>query len=97
MVEIFHELDGDLSALNEKTISIIGYGNQGRAQALNLRDSGLNVIIGNKKDEYRNIALNDNFSVFSIAEATEKSVDKHVESDKYVPSSRFLVTQQNSI
>ncbi|NVM38424.1 MAG: ketol-acid reductoisomerase [Candidatus Lokiarchaeota archaeon] len=73
MVEIFHELDGELSILNDKTISIIGYGNQGRAQALNLRDSGLNVIVGNIKDDYWRIAINDNFSVFSITEATKKS------------------------
>lgn len=73
MVEIFHELDGDLSILKEKVIGIIGYGNQGRAQALNLRDSGLNIIIGNIEDQYKNIALKDNFSVFSIKGATEKS------------------------
>jgi len=73
MVEIFHESDGDLSILHDKTISIIGYGNQGRAQALNLRDSGLNVIVGNIRDDYLKIAINDNFSVFSITEATQKS------------------------
>ena len=73
MVDIFHEEDGDLSILENKTISVIGYGNQGRAQALNLRDSGLNVIIGNIEDKYKSIALNDNFPVYSIKEATEKS------------------------
>jgi len=50
MVNIFHEEDGDLSFLKNKTISIIGYGNQGRAQALNLKDSGLSVIVGNIED-----------------------------------------------
>ena len=73
MVDIFHEEDGNLSILNDKTIAIIGYGNQGRAQALNLRDSGLNIIVGNIEDDYRNFALKDNFSVFAIKEATEKS------------------------
>ncbi len=73
MVDIFHEEDGDLSIIENKTISIIGYGNQGRAQALNLRDSGLNVIVGNIEDEYKNIAINDNFPVYSIKEASEKS------------------------
>ncbi|MFX1304622.1 MAG: ketol-acid reductoisomerase [Promethearchaeota archaeon] len=73
MVNIFHEEDGDLSILENKTISIIGYGNQGRAQALNLRDSGLNVIIGNIEDDYKKIAIRDNFPVYSIKEATEKS------------------------
>ena len=55
MVDIFHEEDGDLSLLKEKTISIVGYGNQGRAQALNLRDSGLNVIVGNIKDKFKKL------------------------------------------
>ncbi|UCD00878.1 MAG: ketol-acid reductoisomerase [Promethearchaeota archaeon] len=73
MVNIFHEIDGDLSILNKKTIGIIGYGNQGRAQALNLRDSGVNVIVGNIEDDYRKIALKDNFPVYSIKEATKKS------------------------
>jgi ketol-acid reductoisomerase len=73
MVEIFHERDADLTILREKTISIIGYGNQGRAQALNLRDSGLNVIIGNRSDKYKEIAVNEGFSTFTIEEAVERS------------------------
>ncbi|HEY3457253.1 MAG TPA: ketol-acid reductoisomerase [Bryobacteraceae bacterium] len=42
----FYEKDGSLSALQGKTIAIIGYGSQGHAHALNLRDSGLNVVVG---------------------------------------------------
>ena len=68
---IYFEEAGNLDHLNEKTIAIIGYGNQGRAQALNLRDSGLNVIIGNREDKYREMALKDNFKVYEIKEATE--------------------------
>lgn len=73
MVEIFHESDGDTDLLETKTISIIGYGNQGRAQALNLRDTGLNVIIGNIDDRYKKIAENDGFYVYPIREAVTKS------------------------
>lgn len=73
MVEIYHEIDGDLLNIKNKTISIIGYGNQGRAQALNLRDSGLNIIVGNIEDKYKNIALKDDFSVYTIEEAMKKS------------------------
>lgn len=73
MVDIYHEKDGDLSKLKGKTIGIIGYGNQGRAQALNLRDSGFDVIIGNIKDRYRKLAVDDGFTTYSIREATEKS------------------------
>jgi ketol-acid reductoisomerase len=73
MVEIFHESDGNINLLKNKIISIIGYGNQGRAQALNLRDSGLNVIIGNIDDEYKKIAIKDGFPVYQIKEAVTKS------------------------
>lgn len=46
MARIYYEKDADLALLEGKTIAIIGYGSQGHAHALNLRDSGLNVIIG---------------------------------------------------
>jgi hypothetical protein len=42
----FYEKDGDISLLKGKKIAIIGYGSQGHAHALNLRDSGLEVIVG---------------------------------------------------
>ena len=56
-----------------KTISVLGYGNQGRSQALNMRDNGLNVIIGNIPDEYRKKALEDGFKVYDIDEAVKQS------------------------
>lgn len=43
---IFYQQDCDLNKLNGKTVAIIGYGSQGHAHALNLRDSGVNVIVG---------------------------------------------------
>lgn len=49
-MRIYHDQDTDLSNLEGKQIAVIGYGNQGRAQAQNLRDSGLAVIIGNRGD-----------------------------------------------
>jgi len=45
MVKIYYDKDADLGILKEKKIAIIGYGIQGRAQALNLRDSGMNVTV----------------------------------------------------
>jgi len=47
-MKIYHDKDCDLNALKNRTIAIIGYGIQGRGQALNLRDSGLKVIIGQR-------------------------------------------------
>ena len=46
MAERFYEKDGDLSHLTGKTVAIIGYGSQGHAHALNLRDSGVDVVVG---------------------------------------------------
>lgn len=46
MAQRFYEQDGNLALLKGKTVAIIGYGSQGHAHALNLRDSGVNVIVG---------------------------------------------------
>lgn len=70
---IYHQEDGDLSILNGKTIAIIGYGNQGRSQALNLRDSGVKVIIGNIDDDYKKRAEKDGFETYSISEAIKQA------------------------
>src|SRR3954464_11252649 len=45
---IYYDKDADLNALKGKTVAIIGYGSQGHAQAQNLRDSGVNVIVGQR-------------------------------------------------
>jgi ketol-acid reductoisomerase len=60
-------------AILEGPIAIIGYGNQGRAQALNLRDSGMDVIIGNIKDDYWDLAESDGFEVLGVNEAAEQA------------------------
>jgi ketol-acid reductoisomerase len=69
MAKIYHDQDAELDFLKAKTIGVIGYGNQGRAQALNLRDSGLEVIIGVRADETHQQAISDGFDTFSIQEA----------------------------
>src|SRR5436305_11111659 len=46
MAKRFYEKDGNLSHLEGKTVAIIGYGSQGHAHALNLRDSGVDVVVG---------------------------------------------------
>jgi len=46
MVKVYHDKDIDESVLKGKTVAVLGYGSQGRAQALNLRDSGVNVVVG---------------------------------------------------
>ena len=46
MLKKYYEADADLSVLKGKRIAVIGYGSQGRGQSLNLKDSGLDVMIG---------------------------------------------------
>ncbi len=64
--------DADLKWIRDRTIAIIGYGNQGRAQALNLRDSDVTVIIGATRDETARHAEEDGFEVVAIADAAER-------------------------
>jgi ketol-acid reductoisomerase len=75
MAKIFYEKDADLSVLKDKTISIIGYGSQGHAHAMNLRDSGVKVIIGHKggatSKTYKS-ATEAGFEVVSVAEAAKR-------------------------
>jgi ketol-acid reductoisomerase len=69
MMRVYHDQDADLGLLDDKQIAVIGYGNQGHAQALNLRDSGLSVLIGNRDDAYARQARADGFSVYPIPQA----------------------------
>ena len=70
-VTLYYEKDADLSVLQGKTIAVIGYGSQGHAQAQNLRDSGLKVIIGLRAGKSAEKAKNDGFEVLSVAEAAK--------------------------
>ena len=74
MAKMYYEKDCNLDVLNGKTIAIIGYGSQGHAHALNLRDSGCNVIVGLRKGgKSWPVAEKDGFQVFTVAEAAEKA------------------------
>jgi len=71
---MYYEKDCDLGKLDGKTIAIIGYGSQGHAHALNLRDSGCNVIVGLRKGgKSWPVAEKDGFSVMEVPEATKKA------------------------
>lgn len=70
---VYYDDDADLSLLKNKTIAIIGYGSQGHAQAQNLRDSGCNVIIGQRPGGPNyDLAVSHGFKPMSAAEAAEK-------------------------
>ena len=68
-MEILKDSEFNMDALDGKTVAILGYGNQGRAQALNLRDSGVDTIIGNRQDEYRELAVAEGWEPVGIPEA----------------------------
>ena len=70
---IFHDADADPTMLAGKTVAVVGYGNQGRSQALNARDSGLATIVGNRDDAYADTARADGFTVLPIDEACARA------------------------
>jgi ketol-acid reductoisomerase len=72
-MKVYTEADASLEPLAGKTVAILGYGNQGRAQALNLRDSGVKVIVGNRPDNYFEQAQADGFVPLSILEAATQA------------------------
>jgi ketol-acid reductoisomerase len=73
MLKIYYDKDADLSLLKNKTIAIIGYGSQGHAHAQNLRDSGCNVVVGQRPGGANyDLAKSHGFEPVSAAEATQK-------------------------
>ncbi len=75
MVKVYHDEDAKLDLLKQKKVAVIGYGAQGRAQALNLRDSGINVIVAELEGtpNYEK-CIEDGFKPVSANEAA-KSAD----------------------
>ncbi|MFV0518921.1 MAG: ketol-acid reductoisomerase [Lachnospirales bacterium] len=74
MATLYYEKDCNLSLLNNKTVAIIGYGSQGHAHALNLKDSGVKVVVGlyNGSKSWEK-AEKAGFEVLTAAEATKKA------------------------
>ncbi len=72
MARIYFDDDANLSVLDGLTIAVIGYGNQGRAQALNLRDSGVAIVVGGLEDEALDQAGTDGFPTMSIGSAVSE-------------------------
>jgi len=77
LVKMYKVGDGDATLLEGKTVSVIGYGNQGEAWAKNLRDSGVSVVVGSVKDESYERSIADSFETTDIASAV-KAADYHL-------------------
>jgi ketol-acid reductoisomerase len=74
-MQVFRDADTDLSLIRDRSVAIIGYGNQGRAQALNLRDSGVRdlVVALPESSGRRAAATSEGFPTATVAEAAARS------------------------
>ncbi|MBS7644062.1 ketol-acid reductoisomerase [Candidatus Bathyarchaeota archaeon] len=79
MVKVYYDPDADLSVLKGRVIAVIGYGSQGRAQAQNMRDSGLDVIVGLRPEGNSwEKAKADGFEVLPVGEAAKRGDIIHI-------------------
>ncbi|MBN2104996.1 ketol-acid reductoisomerase [bacterium] len=73
-MKMYYDSDAEISQLSGKTVAIVGYGSQGHAQAQNLRDSGVNVIVAEMPDTSNwKLAVSHGFTPISAEEAAEKA------------------------
>jgi ketol-acid reductoisomerase len=79
MAKVYYDVDVSLEPLKNKTVAIIGYGSQGQAQAQNMRDSGVKVILGLRPNGASwKSATNEGFKVYPISEAAKKADIVHM-------------------
>jgi len=72
MAKFYFNEDVDSTVFKTEIVTVIGYGNQGRSQCWNLRDSGVNVVLGNIEDEYAVKARDEGWKVNPIPEAVQQ-------------------------
>ncbi len=85
-VKVFRAADAPPGALAGESVAVLGYGHLGRTAALNLRDSGAKVRIGNRADEYAEQARTEGFEVVSIAAAAADDVVYVLLPDEVIPT-----------
>lgn len=78
MAKLYHEEDANLDALEGKKVAIIGYGNQGSAQAQNLKDSGIDVVVGLRKGPSWKRAAEDGMRVLPMDGAAKEADIIHI-------------------
>jgi ketol-acid reductoisomerase len=83
---IWYERDADPSALEGARVAVVGYGNQGRSWALNLRDSGLDVAACVRADATRDAARADGFETCEVADASDADVVCLLVPDDVIPT-----------
>ena len=86
MTKIYYESDADLSVLDGQRVAVVGYGNQGRSWALNLRDSGIAVEVFTQADASREQAEAEGFRARDVEEASECDVICTLIPDDVIPA-----------
>ena len=112
MVNVYYDQDADLSVISDKTIGIIGYGSQGHAHALNLKDNGQNVVVGlYPESRSRATAQDAGLEVADVPEVAQRAdiimmvIPDHIQGSVYreqiapniKPGSAFMVAHGFSI
>lgn len=85
MTVIYHDSDAEPSAIAGQHIAVIGYGNQGRCWALNLKDSGCAVSVHVRADSSRQLAQDDGFETADISAASAADIICMVVPDDVIP------------
>jgi ketol-acid reductoisomerase len=86
MPTIYTEAEADLRALEGETVAVVGYGNQGRSWALNLRDSGLAPLVCVRRDASREDAESDGFAAADLDAANDAGILCVLVPDDVIPS-----------
>jgi len=104
MAKIFYDKDCNINDIKNKTIAVVGYGIQGRGQALNLRDSGLKVIVAQRPGGPNyDMAVKDGFKPMSVEEATKLAdvmiilTQDHLQADIYKNSIAPYLTKGKAL
>src|SRR6267143_3079600 len=84
-VKVYRATDAPERALADEAVAVLGYGNLGRSAALNLRDSGLKVRIGNREDEYAARARAEGFEVVPLSVAATDDIIYVLLPDEVIP------------
>jgi ketol-acid reductoisomerase len=85
MTRIFYEVDADPGALADQRVAVVGYGNQGRSWALNLRDSGVDPVVCVRNDSSRASAIEDGFAAAPVEAAGDADVICLLVPDDVIP------------
>jgi ketol-acid reductoisomerase len=85
-LKVYGARDAPAGGLGQESVALLGFGNLGRSVALNLRDSGVKVRIGNREDEYAGLARADGFEVVSLATAAADSIIFVLLPDEVIPA-----------